>query len=323
MLLITGGAGFIGSNLVAALERLGLGPLIVADWPSDKNRPNLAKHKVTIIDPDALEDFLKKDGAGLDAVFHMGAISSTTETDPARLNKYNLEYSKMLFRWCSANNKRFIYASSAATYGDGKQGFEDKEDAASLKKLQPLNLYGKSKNDFDIFVAETAEKKPPQIAGLKFFNVYGPNEYHKGGQRSVAHQVYQCASKGEAFPLFKSYNPEYADGAQQRDFVWIGDCVDIMLWLFENPGVNGLFNVASGKARAFVDLASAVYRAMGMEPKITYADMPQQLRGQYQYFTEGPMRKLQAAGYKKPTTTLEDGVKAYVQDYLVKPDPYC
>jgi ADP-L-glycero-D-manno-heptose 6-epimerase len=321
MLVITGGAGFIGSNLVAALDKTGAGPLVVADWVDEGKKPNLGKHTVAkIINPDALLDFLKAEGGDVDTIFHMGAISSTMETDLSRLNKYNLEYSKNLYRWCAENGKRFIYASSAATYGAGDKGFSDQTHPSELK---PLNPYGRSKNDFDLFAAEQTGKKPPQVVGLKFFNVYGPNEYHKGRQRSVAHQIYPVAAQGETFQLFKSHNPAYPNGGQRRDFIYVNDCVDVMLWLYRNPQVNGLFNLGTGKARSFADLAAAVYRAAGQEPKIAYKDMPQNLRVQYQYFTEGPMEKLRQAGYAAPFTSLEDGIKAYVQGYLATNDPYC
>ncbi len=328
MHIITGGAGFIGSNLVAGLEKAGHGPLVVCDWLNDaRKKPNIAKRRLeAVITPEELPDFLKKHGAKVEAIFHMGAISSTTETDLSKLRRYNFDYSKNLYEWCAENGKRLIYASSAATYGDGTQGFEDKEDVGSLEKLQPLNPYGRSKNDFDIFVAQSKAaggKQPAQCVGLKFFNVYGPNEYHKDGQRSVAQQVYEYAARDEAFPLFKSHNPAYPDGGQKRDFVWVGDCVAIMLWFLQNPRANGLFNVASGTARPFADLAAAVYKALGKEPKITYVDMPENIRRHYQYFTEGPMDKLLKAGYDKPLTALEEGVNRYVREYLATHDPYC
>jgi ADP-L-glycero-D-manno-heptose 6-epimerase len=258
-------------------------------------------------------------------VFHLGAISSTTETDADLIIENNFRLSCALWQWCAANNKRFIYASSAATYGDGAQGFKDDESIAALGALRPLNPYGWSKHLFDRWIArqkETGDTMPPQVAGLKFFNVYGPNEYHKGGMRSVAEQIYPFAKKQEAFPLFKSYRGEYADGGQLRDFVWVGDCVAVMLWLLDNPQVHGLFNVGSGKARSFADLAKAVYDAAGVAPQITYRDMPEAMRGRYQYFTEANLDKLRKTGFAAPTTSLEDGVRLYVQNYLAKPDPY-
>ncbi|MGE3622884.1 MAG: NAD-dependent epimerase/dehydratase family protein, partial [Bdellovibrionales bacterium] len=210
-------------------------------------------------------------------------------------------------------------ATSAATYGDGSAGFKDDESIAALARLKPLNPSGWSKHAFDRWLAR--QKSPMQCVGLKFFNVYGPNEYHKGGQRSVVHQVYPFAMREEAFPLFKSHNPQYEDGGQLRDFIWVGDCVHVMLWLYDHPKISGLFNLGTGKARSFADLAIAVYRAAGKAPLIKYRDMPDELRAKYQYFTEAEMGKLRAAGYTAPFTSLEDGVKTYVQKYLAA-DPY-
>ncbi len=325
MILVTGGAGFIGSNLVAALGSRGK-RVVVSDWlgKDDKWR-NIAKRDLAgIIAPEKTFEFLAASGNSIDAIVHMGAISSTTETDADLIVENNFRLSCALWNWCATNKKPFIYASSAATYGDGKNGFTDLETIDDLAKLQPLNAYGWSKHLFDRWVAQ--QKKagvtaPPQVAGLKFFNVYGPNEYHKGGQRSVAEQIYPFAKRGEAFPLFKSYNPAYPDGGQVRDFVWVGDCVNVMLWLLDHPQVSGLFNVGSGKARSFADLAKAVYDAAGHKPLITFRDMPESMRDKYQYFTEANLDKLRKAGYTAPTTSLEDGVKNYVQ-FLAAEDRY-
>ncbi|MBI3420207.1 MAG: ADP-glyceromanno-heptose 6-epimerase [Proteobacteria bacterium] len=328
MFIITGGAGFIGSNLAAALEKAGLGPLVICDWTGDAEKMlNLAKRKLEKrITPEELPAFLKAQGKRVNAVFHMGAISSTTETDVAKITTYNVDFTTNLLLWCADNGKRMIYASSAATYGNGEHGFDDREDLEYLKKLHPMNLYGWSKNVVDQYLVDhhgKGKKSPPQWVGLKFFNVYGPNEYHKEGQRSVAHQIYPFAARDEAFALFKSRNPAYPDGGQKRDFVWVGDCCSVMLWLYKHPEVSGLFNVGSGKARSFLDLASAVYRAAGREPKITYRDMPENIRTHYQYFTEASMEKLRNAGYTAPLTSLEDGINSYIKDYLAKDDPYC
>jgi len=231
--------------------------------------------------------------------------------------------SRWLFLWCEKNKVPFIYASSAATYGDGALGFKDEESCDALGKLRPLNAYGWSKNLFDRWVAQQKKRGLSfPCVGLKFFNVYGPNEYHKGGMRSVVEQVYPFAARNEAFSLFKSHNPKYPDGGQLRDFVWVGDCVDVMLWLYQHPKISGLFNLGSGNARSFADLANAVYRAAGKEPQIRYRDMPEELRGKYQYFTEADMGKLRQAGYTAPFTSLEDGVKVYVQKYLAAADKY-
>ena len=328
MIIITGGAGFIGSCLAASLEKAELGPIVICDWLGQEQKwRNLAARTLhDIVAPQNLFAFLEANQKQIDVIFHMGAISSTTETDVDKIITNNFCLSKYLFLWCSDKRKRFIYASSAATYGDGQQGFDDKEDLASLKKLRPLNPYGWSKHAFDQFISQTherGEKFPAQSVGLKFFNVFGPNEYHKEGQRSVVHQIFPVAQRGEAFQLFKSHNPDYADGGQLRDFIWVQDCVDVMLWLYHHPRINGLFNVGTGESRSFLDLAKAVYVALGKEPNISFRDMPEELRKHYQYFTQANMQKLKAAGYSKPFTRLEDGVAAYVKEYLATDDPYC
>ena len=327
MIVVTGGAGFIGSNLVASLEAAGAGDVAVVDWlgSSEKWR-NLAKRSLAaLIEPDDLMPFLERNARAIQVIFHMGAISDTTATDADLIMRTNFTLPLALWEWCAMNGTRFIYASSAATYGDGTQGFDDLQDLASLKRLKPMNAYGWSKQAFDLRVArliESGASRPPQWVGLKFFNVYGPNEYHKGGQRSVAHQIHEHAAVNGSCVLFKSHNPNYPDGGQLRDFVWVGDCCDVMLWLKDHPEVNGLFNLGSGKARSFADLATAVYRANHREPKIRYVDTPEAIREKYQYFTEAKMNRLRAAGYDKPMTELEDGVARYVRDFLGTADPY-
>jgi ADP-L-glycero-D-manno-heptose 6-epimerase len=257
----------------------------------------------------------------------MGAISSTTERDVDLILDTNFVLSRRLWKWCARHGVRFIYASSAATYGDGEQGFTDHEDVEGLSRLCPLNPYGWSKHLFDRRVARVVKEKledlPPQWAGLKFFNVYGPNEYHKGEQMSVICKLYPQARAGAAARLFKSHHKNYEDGGQLRDFVWVGDCVEVMLWLYQNKAVNGLFNVGTGKARSFKDLATATYKAAKVEPKITFIDMPEALQSKYQYYTQADMAKLRKAGYAKPFTELEDGVKTYVQTFMARrDDPY-
>jgi ADP-L-glycero-D-manno-heptose 6-epimerase len=237
----------------------------------------------------------------------------------------NFRLSLDLWTWCARRGVRFIYASSAATYGDGTGGFDDHAAPAALARLRPLNLYGWSKHLFDRRVAEIVARgdaAPPQWAGLKFFNVYGPNEYHKEGQFSVVLKNFrEIAATGRAV-LFRSHRPDYADGGQQRDFVWVGDCVEVMLWLHRTPAVSGLFNLGTGRARSFADLATAVFGALGRTPAIDYVDMPPNIRDQYQYHTEARMRRLAAAGYDAPFTALEDGVARYVRDYLTTADIY-
>lgn len=326
MILITGGTGFIGSYLAAALDRRGE-RVAVCDWlgTEDKWR-NIAKRDLeNVVAPEKLFDFLNDYAGDIEIIYHMGAISATTERDADAIAENNFRLSRALWLWCKNNGVRLVYASSAATYGDGKAGFKDEESIESLAKYQPLNAYGWSKHLFDRWVAQQkgrGDRGPAQCVGMKFFNVYGPNEYHKGGMRSVAHQIFPFAMRGETFQLFKSHHPDYEDGGQLRDFVWIGDCVNVMLWLLDHPKVNGLFNMGSGQARSFADMARAVYAAAGTEPKISYRDMPEELRGKYQYFTQADMNKLRAAGYTAPFTPLEEGIRQYVQDFLMKPDPY-
>jgi len=324
MLIVTGGAGFIGSNLAAALEARGK-HVAVCDYLGEEDKwRNLARRDLeAVIAPSQLADFLRTQGSEVEGIFHMGAISTTTEKNVDLIIDTNFRLSRDLYLWCKEMRIPFIYASSAATYGNGTAGFRDDEDPQALAKLKPLNPYGWSKHLFDRWVTRQKGRGSHfQCVGLKFFNVYGPNEYHKGGQRSVAHQIYPFAVRDEAFPLFKSHNPQYEDGGQLRDFVWVGDCVNAMLWLYEHPKVSGLFNLGSGKARSFADLAVAVYRAAGKAPLIKYRDMPEELCVQYQYFTEADMGKLRTAGYTAPFTGLEDGVKLYVQKYLTAEDPY-
>ncbi len=327
MIVVTGGAGFIGSNILAALEARGAPKLVLCDRlrSNDKWR-NVAKRELAdIVHPDHLPAFLDRHAGEIEAIFHMGAISATTETDADRIVENNFALTLMLWDWCAAHGARLIYASSAATYGDGDQGFDDDASIAHLARLRPMNPYGWSKHLFDRLVARRLADggpTPPQWAGLKFFNVYGPNEYHKGGQQSVVAQVYPKAAAGEEFSLFRSHHPDYRDGEQRRDFIWIDDCVDVMMWLLDNPKVSGLFNVGTGQCRTFLDLARAVYVALGKEPLITFRDTPLAIRDKYQYFTEAKMNRLREAGYNKPFTTLEDGVARYVNDYLAKPDPF-
>lgn len=329
MIIVTGGAGFIGSNLVQGLEAHGISDIVVCDvFGSDDKWRNVAKRALRdIVPPQDIFEYLSRHKTEIKVVFHMGAISSTTETDVDKIVENNFVFTRDLWRWCAKNGVRFIYASSAATYGDGSQGFDDNDAPLALAKLLPLNAYGWSKHAFDRRVSDLihiskSENPPPQWAGLKFFNVYGPNEYHKGEQASVVSKLYPQVVAGAQARLFKSANPKYADGGQLRDFVYVDDCVSVMLWLYENPKVSGLFNVGSGKARSFKDLALATFAAAGLEPKIHYVDMPEALKGKYQYFTEANIDKLRQAGYDKPMTELEDGVRQYVQLYMSKEDQY-
>ncbi|MBV8165870.1 MAG: ADP-glyceromanno-heptose 6-epimerase [Alphaproteobacteria bacterium] len=327
MIVVTGGAGFIGSNLVAALNERGEHDVVVVDrlGRADKWR-NLAKRELAgLIAPDQLFPFLDEHAPEIRAVFHLGAVSSTTETDADLIADSNFALSLKLWQWCCWRGTRLIYASSAATYGDGAAGFDDGLDVDALARLRPLNAYGWSKHLFDRRVARLVAEgapTPPQWAGLKFFNVYGPNEYHKGGQQSVVAHLYPKLAAGEPAVLFKSHRKDVADGAQARDFVWVGDVVDVLLWLYDTPGASGLFNVGSGGARTFKDLASAVFAALGKTARIDYVDTPVAIRDKYQYFTEARLDHLRAAGFTQKFVALEDGVQRYVRDFLMRDDPY-
>lgn len=328
MIIVTGGAGFIGSNLVAGLEEAGHKDIVVCDvFGTDDKWRNLAKRELKdIVHPDRLFDYLETHKDTIDVIFHMGAISSTTEQDVDLIVETNVVLSRRLWKWCGKNQKRFIYASSAATYGDGNQGFKDFQKPEELSKLQPLNAYGWSKHVFDRRVSRILETNnepiPKQWAGLKFFNVYGPNEYHKDDQMSVICKLYPQVVAGATAKLFKSHHHKYEHGGQLRDFVYVKDCVDVMLFLISQPQTNGLFNVGTGEARSFKDLAEATFKAAGKEPKINYIDMPEQLREKYQYFTQADMNKLRQAGYNNDFTSLEDGVRDYVENYMACEDRY-
>jgi len=325
MLLVTGGAGFIGSNVVAALNEAGRTDIVVNDHlGADGKWRNLGKRRFAdAVAPGELLRWL--DGRKLDAVIHMGAISDTTATDADLVLENNFRLSLKLLDWCTAARVPFIYASSAATYGDGSAGFSDDWAPEALQKLKPMNLYGWSKHMFDVALVERYTKKeklPPQWAGLKFFNVFGPNEYHKGEMMSLVAKRFGDAKAGRAVRLFKSHRPGIADGDQRRDFISVDDAVAVVHWLMQTPSVSGIFNVGTGKARSFRDLIAALFRALGREPKIEYIDMPENIRSQYQYFTEAEVDGLRRAGYNAGFTPLEDGVNHYVTQYLDTTDPY-
>jgi ADP-L-glycero-D-manno-heptose 6-epimerase len=325
MLLVTGGAGFIGSNIVAALNDAGRADVAVCDVLGHEGKwRNLAKRQLAdIVPPVELPGWLN--GRRLDAVVHLGAISETIATDGDLVIETNFRLSMRLLDWCTANATPFIYASSASTYGDGAQGFRDDQSISALKALRPMNLYGWSKHLFDMAVAERASrgvKLPPQWAGLKFFNVFGPNEYHKGAMMSVLARRFDDVRAGRAVELFKSYREGIADGDQRRDFIYVDDVVRVMMWLLSTPSVSGIFNVGTGKARSFRDLMLSAYAALGAAPNIRYVDMPQSIRDSYQYFTHGDVDRLQRAGYNGGFTTLEEAVGLYVKGYLDRADRF-
>ncbi len=326
-ILVTGGGGFIGSNLVAALLERGTHHIVVCDTFGDHDKwRNLRKHFFAeIIMPEQLFDWLEGNHPQLDVIYHLGSISSTVEKNLDLILRHNFSLSLQLWRWCVAHGARLIYASAAATYGGGENGFDDSIDLAYMKNLKPLSGYGWSKHLFDMHVATAfarGEAKLPQWVGLKFFNSYGPNEYHKDDQKSVIAKMAPQAIQGAAVRLFKSYDKKYPDGGQKRDVIYVKDTVRVMLWLLDHPGVSGLFNLGTGQARTFNDMAKAIFSAIERKPNIHYIDMPEGLVHNYQYITEAKMDRLRAAGYTEPFTPLEAGIKDFVQNYLVKDDPY-
>jgi ADP-L-glycero-D-manno-heptose 6-epimerase len=325
---VTGGAGFIGSNIVAKLAEDHSLDVVVCDRLREADLGkwrNIAKHPIgDFVAPEHMFDWLEKRWRDVELVVHMAAVSSTTEPDADKIVHSNFTLSRDLFRWCADRQRRLVYASSAATYGDGGQGFDDDNSFEALAALRPLNTYGWSKAMFDIFAARQAARDyaPPQWVGLKFFNVYGPNEEHKHAMKSVASQIWPKVREGHTVQLFKSYRPDVADGAQKRDFVYVRDCADVVDWLVKTPEVNGIFNLGSGEARSFEEMARAVFAAAGQEAAIDYTPMPPAIREKYQYFTKARMDRLRAAGYAAPFTRLEEGIADYVGAYLSQPDPY-
>jgi ADP-L-glycero-D-manno-heptose 6-epimerase len=325
MLLVTGAAGFIGSNVVAGLNEAGRTDIAVNDTVGSEGKwRNLAKRQIAdVVPPNELLRWLE--GRKLDAVVHLGAISDTTATDADLVLEHNFRLSRRLLDWCTETRTRFIYASSAATYGDGSAGFSDAWSPEALRRLSPMNLYGWSKHLFDLAMVDRVvktEKLPPQWCGLKFFNVFGPNEYHKGDMMSLVAKRFDDAKAGRTVRLFKSHRPGIEDGDQRRDFIYVDDAVAVVRWLLDSPSVSGIFNVGTGKARSFRDLISALFRALGAEPKIEYVDMPETIRGQYQYFTQAEVENIHRAGYNGGFTPLEAAVADYVTKYLNTADRY-
>lgn len=315
--IVTGGAGFIGSNLVKSLNRRGWTDIIVVDHLTDDfKRKNLAELSFReYVDKSEFRTRLRSRSVGpVDGVFHLGACSSTTETDETYLHDNNYLYSRELCEWSFANNARFVYASSAATYGDGSHGYSD--DEKRLRELQPLNLYGKSKQEFDLWARDTGALK--NIAGLKYFNVYGPGEDHKGEMRSLVNKAYDQVMRDGEITLFRSHKPEYRDGEQTRDFIYVEDAVNQTLFFFDHPQVSGLYNCGTGVARTWLDLARALFAAMERVPRIRFVDIPESIRERYQYHTQSDLSKLRSAGYTESFLSIEEGVGRYVVEYLKK-----
>jgi ADP-L-glycero-D-manno-heptose 6-epimerase len=322
MIVVTGGAGFIGSAFVAKLNTEGIEDIIIVDeLGTDEKWKNLVKRRYTdYLHKDAFLSLVEADLVPfpVEAVIHMGACSSTTERDADYLMENNFHYTCYLAEWALAKRSRFIYASSAATYGDGAQGFSDDDDTTRI--LRPINMYGYSKQLFDLKVLH--EQIADQVAGIKFFNVFGPNEYHKGDMASVIFKAFHQIRDTGRVRLFKSYKPEFGDGGQMRDFVYVKDCVEVLWWLLNNKDANGIFNVGTGRARTWNDLIGAVFSAMDRPTDIEYIEMPEAIREQYQYFTEAKMDKLHTSGCPAQFRPLEEAVADYVQGYLRQADPY-
>ncbi|MEG8946135.1 ADP-glyceromanno-heptose 6-epimerase [Rosettibacter firmus] len=321
MIVVTGGAGFIGSAVVWKLNKMGIDNIIIVDeLGSDDKWKNLCGLK--------FEDYYHKNKFidlvrvnsvpfNIDAIIHLGACSSTTERNADYLMDNNFRYSKDLAIYSIKNNIRFIYASSAATYGDGSNGYND--DESQLEKLRPLNMYGYSKHIFDLWLKRNNLLN--KVVGLKYFNVYGPNEYHKGDMRSVVHKAFEQVRDTGKVKLFKSYKSDYKDGEQKRDFIYVKDAVDITLFFLEHRDKNGIYNVGTGNAQTWIELVTALFNAMNKPVNIEFVEMPDEIKDKYQYFTEANLKKLRAAGYNKPIMNVQQGVSDYVKNYLLK-NPY-
>jgi ADP-L-glycero-D-manno-heptose 6-epimerase len=317
MIIVTGAAGFIGSCLIQKLNELKFKYIIAVDDFSnaEKNRNLDGKAIKERVDRNDLFSWLEKNYREVEFFFHIGARTDTTEFNTCIFDELNLDYSKKVLGACVAYQIPLVYASSAATYGLGELGYEDNESLIS--SLKPLNPYGDSKNDFDIWALQQ-EKKPFFFAGLKFFNVYGPNEYHKGRMASVIWHAYRQIQSNGSLKLFKSHRDDFKDGEQMRDFIYVKDLIDVCIFLMEHRKNSGIYNLGTGKARSFNDLGKATFAALGLEPNIEYIDTPADIRDKYQYFTEATMAKLRAIGYTQEFMSLEAGVKDYVQNYLAK-----
>ncbi len=327
IILIIGGAGFLGSNLAKRLAERGSHRIVIVDKFGEGDKwNNLVRVPVDeIVHPTDLFYWLESYGDEVEIVYHLGGITSSIESDVESILEANHNLPLLVWRWCAESGVRFIYGSSYEVYGDGSHGFNDTEDTEYQRNLRPLNPNGWSKKLFDMHIS-AAEKRDepvtPQWVGLRFFNIYGPNEYHKKDCRSVALKIYEEAASGAPVKLFKSKNPDYADGAQLRDFMHVDDAIHMLEWFLDNPDKSGLFNAGSGKARSFEELASAVFKALDKEPNIKYVDMPSNVESQYQYKTEADISRLQSIGYDRPILDLDQGIDDYIKSYLSKDDKY-
>tara|TARA_B100000700_G_C14873318_1_gene774449 strand:- start:58 stop:1029 length:972 start_codon:yes stop_codon:yes gene_type:complete len=319
MLIITGGAGFIGSNLIYELNRIKEKNIIICDVLNSKLKKNYLK-KLSykkIVPPIKIFNFLEKNKEKIRYIFHLGAISATTSSNFSKLIKNNLEFPIKILKFCNLNKIDLIYASSASTYGNGKNGFNDNDNLHYLNKLKPLNLYGKSKNLFDLHVSKKIKKKSElsiQCVGLKFFNVYGKNEKHKKKQMSIISSLSSIIKKKGKVKLFKSHNKNFKDGEQKRDFIHVSDCINVILWFYKKNRISGLFNVGTGDARTFIDVTKILYKELKIKENISFIDTPKNIRKHYQYYTKANITKLRKYGYKKKFQNIEDGIKLFIKE---------
>ena len=327
MYVITGGAGFLGSNLAAGIEEREMGEITIVDrFQTDNRWRNIAKRSLReIVFPEKLFEYLDKYAERVDAVVHIDYSGFTDENDIDALIEERVHLTFRLWSWCAEHQKPFFYDSTAGVYGDGSLGFKDDDSAEALAKLRPLSAKAWTKLFLDRKIVDTINRgdpAPPQWIGLRCFNLYGPNEYHNTSHQSIIARIFNAAKNGKLFPLYKSESPDCKDGEQKRDFMWVKDTVDVILWLMNHREISGVFNVGTGQARTYADAVKAVYEAMGKKPEMDFMDMPAEAKGQYQYFTQADVRKLRTAGYTESFTSLEEGVSRYVRDYLEQSDPY-
>lgn len=316
MIVVTGGAGFIGSCLLSYLRKKGAGPLVAVDdfGKKEKEKNWRGIDRLLRVDRQNFFKWVEKSGSEIEFVFHLGARTDTSETDEAIFNELNLEFSKKMWKFCASKSIPLVYASSAATYGNGEHGFSDQSDI--IPQLKPLNAYARSKQDFDLWAMDQ-DLAPPSWYGLKFFNVYGPNEYHKGKMSSIIFHAYNQILKTDQVKLFRSHREDIEHGEQKRDFIYVKDVLSVLFFFYTKEPNSGIYNLGTGHARSFLDLSKSVFKTLKKEPQIEFIDTPENLRPNYQYFTEARMNKLRDAGYHHPFYSLEDGVSDYIREYLI------